>query len=536
MPDPSTIFDYIVVGAGSAGATVAARLTEDPDTTVLLVEAGPEDRSYWSKIPLGFAKILFHPKYMWKHESEPELQLNGRTIPLPHGKVIGGSSTINGLVWVRGLPFDYDSWAAQGATGWSYEDVLPYFKKAEAWAEAGEAALHNTNGPIGVENARWKNPLAEAFIASAMETLDIGRNDDFNGAHRDGAGYWPLNTRNGERSGTSVAYIKPNRARANLHILTNAMVTRIVFEGRTATGIFYEQAGQTLGASARREIILSAGALQTPQLLQVSGVGPGDVLAAHGIPVVHELMGVGENLMDHVQTGPVFSTSSRDTLNIRVRNWLGQVLAGINYYVGPRNGPLTIGASLAGAYVRSRHGLPAPDIHLHYLPFTPGKKGWDLAKQSGFRLGFYPNRPESRGRVRIVSPDARVGPSVVFNHLSSENDMRILLDGMRIARKIGGAAPLKRYDVVEQAPGSLGDTEEGLRQYIRDTAATAFHYSGTARMGNDDGAVVDSALRVRGVERLRVIDASVMPTIVSGNTNPAVVMIAEKGADLVKAG
>lgn len=528
-------YDYIVVGAGSAGAIVAARLTENPAVNVLLLEAGPEDRSLWSKIPLGFAKILFDPRFMWGQESEPERELNGRRVSLPHGKLIGGSSAINGLVYVRGDAFDYDTWAAGGATGWSFNDVLPYFRKHEAWI-GGADQWHGGDGPIHVENARWKTPLADAFIDAARVTLDLPRNDDFNGPTRVGVGYWPLNTHRGRRSSTAEAYIKPNRHRTNLHVVTEAMVTRVLFEGREAAGVAYERGGQSHMARAGREVILSAGGLQTPQLLQVSGVGPADLLRRHGIEMVHDLPGVGENLMDHVQTGRIFSTTSPDTLNVRVGAPFAQMLAGMDYYLGSRTGPLTIGASLAGAYLYTRPDLPAPDVHLHFIPFTPGEKGWDLGKGSGFRLGMYANRPESRGHVRIVSPDMKASPSVAFNHLSTDNDVRTLMDAMKLAAKIGLAEPLRRMGVKEVAPGPQGASDAGLLEWIRSTADTAFHYSGTARMGVDDMAVVDPTLKVRGVNRMRVVDASIMPTIVSGNTNAATLMIGEKGADLIKAG
>lgn len=534
MPDEAAGYDYIVVGAGSAGAIVATRLSEDPKNNVLLLEAGPEDRSYWSRIPLGFAKILFNEKYMWRHHvTEPEPELLERTFPLPHGKLVGGSSAINGLVHVRGAPLDYDTWAERGATGWGYDDVLPYFKKYER-DHRGAGPYHGGDGPIGIELARWKNPLADSFIAAA-ESIGIPRNEDFNGARMDGAGYWDLTTWKGRRSSTSLRYIAPNRKRPNLHVVTEAFVTKVEFSGRAATGVVYERGGETHRASARREIILSAGALQTPQLLQLSGVGPGALLQQFGIPVVHDLPGVGENLIDHVQVGRKYTTSNPETFNVRAGGPIAQLMAGINYYLGGRKGVLTIGASLAGAYVHTRPGLQAPDLHLHFLPFLPGPKGWDLAKGSGFRLGMYQNRPVSRGYARINSADPHAGPSYRFNHLTEEEDVSVLMAGMKLARRISDAMP-REYGIEEVGPGSQGETDEGLLDYIRANADTAFHFSGTARMGTDDMAVVDPQLRVRGVERLRVIDASVMPTIPSGNINAAVLMVGEKGADLVKAG
>ncbi len=532
MKNPES-YDYIIVGAGSAGAIVAARLSEDPDTEVLLLEAGPEDNSHWSKIPLGFAKILFNEKYMWlNHETEPEPGLKNKQYPLPHGKLIGGSSAINGLVHVRGTPLDYNTWEEMGAEGWSYKDVLPYFKKYER-DHRGADEYHGGDGPFGVELARWKNPLADAFIDTAVNTLNIPRNDDFNRSNIEGAGYWDLATWNGRRSSTSEAYIKPNRKRPNLHVLTEAYVTKIEFEGSKAVGVAYTYDGKRNIARAHNEIILSAGALQTPQLLQLSGIGPTDLLKQHGIEVVYDSKGVGENLTDHVQVGRRYTTTSEFTLNKKVGNIFSQVLAGINYYLGPRNGPLTIGASLAGAYIYTRPGLEAPNLHLHFLPFMPGEKGWDLADFSGFRLGMYQNRPLSRGHVRITSDNPRDSPSYLFNHLTEEEDVRTIIEGMKLAKQVAEAMP-KEFGIEEIAPGPAGDNDKGLLDYIRTNADTGFHYSGTARMGNDNMAVVDPQLRVHGVDNLRVIDASVMPTIVSGNINAAVLMIGEKGADLVK--
>lgn len=531
---PST-FDYIIVGAGSAGAVVAARLTDDPKTSVLLIEAGPEDAGLFSKIPLWFAKIIADPRYMWTHESAPEPQLGDRRLAVPHGKVLGGSSTVNGLVWVRGLEIDYRTWEEMGARGWGYRDVLPYFKKSESWL-GGSDEWHGRDGPIHVENARWQTPLGDAFIAAAMDALDLPRNDDFNGPNANGAGYWPLNTRRGRRSSTDEAYLKPNRERPNLYILTEAFVTRIEFEGREAVGVVYEQGGETRRARANREIVVSAGALQTPQLLQLSGIGPGELLARYGIAPVHELKGVGENLMDHVQVARIYETESEHTLNAQVRTYFGQFLGGVEYYVGPRRGPLTIGASLAGAYFRTRPELEFPDIHLHFLPYAPGVTGYDLAEKSGFRFGMYPCRPKSRGHVRIMSPDMREQPEIYFGHLSNEEDVRTVMAGLRVAGRIARATALQKVGVKEITPGARDEDDGDLLAYIRETAATSFHYSGTARMGEDEMAVVDPQLRVRGVGRLRVIDASVMPTIASGNTNPPVVMIAEKGSDLLRSG
>jgi choline dehydrogenase len=526
--------DYVIVGGGSAVAIVAARLAEDPNSTVCVLEAGPENTSYWSRVPLGFAKILFNPKYMWLDwKTQPDASLGGTVYGLPHGKLLGGSSAINGLVHVRGNPGDYDQWEKDGATGWNYQSLLPYFRKSEHDSR-GETPFHGGSGPFKVERARWKNPLADAFIETAARVLNVPRNDDFNRDRIEGSGYWDLATWNGKRTSTDIAYLKPVRGQRNLAIITEATVRRVDFDGRRATGLTYRKDGQEHRITARRDVILSAGALHTPQLLQVSGVGPGALLQRHGIAVVHDLPGVGENLMDHVQYGAKFRTSSPYTFNKKVGSWFTQGIEGIRYYLLPRNGPLNIGASLAGAFFRTNPTLPEPDIQLHFLPFMPGPKGWDLADFSGFRLGMYQGRPHSRGHARITSPNVDDQPDFVFNHLSHEEDVAVAVAGMRAAMKIAAAMPADL--TVEQIAPTPNPSDAELLQYIRETSDTAFHFAGTARMGTDAMAVVDPiTMRVRGVEGLRVVDASVLPGELTANIHPAVIATAERAADLIKA-
>jgi choline dehydrogenase len=533
MTGDGATYDCIVVGSGSAGAAVAARLSEDPRVTVLLLEAGADNHGLWSRVPLGFGKILSDPGNLWTHATEPEPALGGRRLPLMHGKVVGGSSVVNGMVYVRGFPLDYAHWRQLGAAGWSYEDVLPYFRKAERFAR-GADAFHGGEGPVGVEGAGWRNPLADAFIASA-EAVGIPRNDDLAGASVEGIGYHDLTTWKGRRSSTWHSYLAPNRNRQNLRIVSGAFVRKVELDGRRAVGVVYERGGEQVMARAAGEVILSAGALRSPQLLQLSGIGPAELLQRHGIPVIHALPGVGENLMDHLQAGRAYRTTSPFTINAMMGSRRSMLGAGLSYVLR-RRGPLTVGAALAGGFAMTRPGLEAPDVQVAFAPFLvdPASAG-GLAKGSGFLLATYQLRPESRGHVRIASPDPHDEATVVLNPLSTEKDRETLLAGLRMLRRIAEAEPLRRLDAAEITPGLADDDDESLMAHVVRSGSTSFHYSGTARIGTDERAVVDPSLRVHGIEGLRVIDASVMPTVTSGNTNAACIMIGEKGADLVKA-
>ena len=532
MAATAEVYDYIVVGSGSAGAVVAARLSEDPAMRILLLEAGSPNRGPWAKVPLGFGKILADPTNLWVHTSEPEQALAGRPLTLMHGKVVGGSSAVSGMVYVRGFPLDYALWRQSGAVGWGYDDVLPYFRKAERYA-GGANDFHGGEGPVGVEGPGWRNPLADAFIAAA-QTLGLPPIDDFAGREVEGVGYHDLTTWKGQRSSTWHSYLAPLAGRSNLHIVTDAFVRRVTLDGRRATGVQYERNGEIVGVRAQGEVILSAGALHSPKLLQLSGIGPGALLAEHGIAVAVDLPAVGENLMDHLQAGRSYRTDSRHTINAMMGNRLAMLAAGANYYMR-RKGPMTVGAALAGGFASTRPGLEAPDIQIAFSPFLTDGAG--LAKGSGFLLATYQLRPESRGHVRITSPDPHAATSVVINPLSTEHDRDVLLAGLRFLRRIAEAEPLRRLGATEltEELRDAEDTDERLMAHVARVGGTSFHYSGTARIGSDERAVVDPQLRVRGIDGLRVIDASVMPTVTSGNTNAASIMIGEKGADHVKA-
>lgn len=525
-------YDYIVVGSGSSGAIVASRLSEDRSVDVLLVEAGKTDSNPWLAIPLGFAKVHFDERLTWRHETEPEPNMNNRRIPWYRGKVLGGSSSINALVYVRGTPLDYATWRQMGAKSWSYEDVLPYYKKAER-QQRGADAYHGADGPLGVEDPAWKNPLADAWIQSAIN-VGLPANDDFSGATLEGAGYYQLTTDKGRRASTASAYLKPARNRSNLHVSTECLVTRIEVRQGAATGISYLQGGETKQASARREVILSAGAIMSPQLLQLSGIGPAAVLKANGIDVVHDLPGVGENLNDHVIAKRVYRVDSGDTFNAMMRSLRAKSAAGLRYAL-TRKGQLAVGGAIAGGFSFTRPGLDAPDVQLFYSPFAPKVGVGQLADFSGVHVSVAQNRPESRGTVRIRSSDPHDLPIIHANYLATELDRQTIVAGLRIVERIASADPFRRFVIEETEPGGKYLTDEDLLDWARCTGYTGWHHSGTCRMGADALAVVDPELRVHGLRNLRVVDGSVMPTVVSGNTNGACIMIGEKGADHIKA-
>jgi len=519
-------FDYVIVGAGSAGCVLANRLTADPRVRVLLLEAGPRDTDPWIHIPLGYGKLFTRRAVNWSYESEPEPALGGRRVFSPRGKVLGGSSSINGLVYIRGQPEDYDGWEVPG---WSYGELLPYFRKCEN-QQRGESDLHGAGGPIGVSDME-RHELADAFIDAAA-ALGVRRNADFNGEEQEGTGYYQCTTLNGRRASTAVGYLREAEKRPNLTVLTEALALKILFDRRKAAAIRYRKDQQALEAKANREIILCGGAFNSPQLLQLSGVGPRALLERHGVALVHDAPEVGENLQDHFYGRTFWRCNRPITLNDDMASWLRQAKIGLQWLLA-RRGPLTIGAGYAAAFVRTRPELKRPDAQIYFINFSTAKRGGVLHPFSGFTLSVSQLQVESRGSVRIRSADPAAPPAIGYNYLATERDRRVMLDGLRWIRRVAGTRPLADYIVREEMPGAQAQSDDELLAFLRDNGDTVFHPTSTCRMGVDARSVVDSQLRVRGLERLRVVDASVMPAVVSGNTNAAVIAIAEKAADLI---
>ena len=522
-------FDYIVIGAGSAGCVLAGRLSEDPSVRVLLLEAGGRDWNPWIHVPVGYFKTMHDPKTDWCYKTEPDPGLNGRSIDWPRGKVLGGSSAINGLLYIRGQPRDYDHWRQLGNSGWAYEDVLGYFMRSED-QERGADAFHGAGGPLGVSDMRIRRNVCDAFIAACGE-LGIPPNDDFNGARQEGAGYFQLNTRNGFRCSSAAAYLRPAKRRRNLKVVTHALTERIVFEDRRAAGVRYYVRGEGFEARARREVIVSAGTIGSPQILELSGVGRGPQLQALGIPVVHALPGVGENLQDHLQISAVYKCTE-PTLNDEVNNFFRKMLIGVEYILF-RSGPMSMAASLVCAFAKTRRELETPDIQFHFQPLSADKPGEGLHRFSAFTSSVCQLRPESRGRIALKNRDPFAYPAIHPNYLATAMDQETAVAGMKLSRRLTQTAALSPLVKEEWLPGQAIASDEALLEHARNVAQTIYHPVGTCKMGSDEMAVVDERLRVHGVEGLRVADASVMPTITSGNTHAPTVMIGEKASAMI---
>ena len=533
-------FDYVIVGAGSAGCVLANRLSADPGCTVLLVEAGSRDRNPLFRLPMLMGRLFHSGIYNWRYHTEPVPSLGGRTLYWPRGKVLGGSSTINGMVYVRGNRHDYDRWAQMGLAGWSYDDVLPAFRRSEGHVERDDA-YHGSGGELTVCRARGDNPLFDAFVEAGREA-GWPVNDDFNGAEQEGFGRYDFTIRQGKRCSTSTAFLRPVRRRRNLAIMTGCLVRRVVVDGGRASGVEVAEGAGRRTVRAEREVILCGGTVNTPQLLMLSGIGPGDALRPHGIPVIHELPGVGRNLQDHVDCVIAYTCAQPVTLyrNLRADRLIGSVIAGLLF----GRGFATTFPYEAGAFLKTRADLLAPDIQVHFMPAlestanlhvpTPFRKA-PAEETHGFSLRVGPVNPESRGWIGLRSADPAAPALIQPNYLQDEADCRTTIAGIRMVREVVGQPALAAYRGRELAPGNDLQSDKELTAWLRANAMTTFHPVGTCRMGRDPMAVVDARLKVHGIQGLRVADASVMPVITSGNTNAAAIMIGEKAAAFILA-
>jgi len=526
----SEVFDFVIVGAGSAGCVLANRLTASGRYRVLLLEAGPRGWHPWLHIPLGFGRLFTDRRYNWCYATEPQPGCHDRNVIAPRGRVLGGSSSINGLIYIRGQAEDFNHWRQLGNAGWSFDDVLPYFRKAEH-NERGADDFHGTGGPLGVSDLRDRHPLAVAYVEAALQ-CGYPRNDDFNGATQEGAGFYQTTMRNGLRSSTAAGYLKAARRRANLKVVPAALATRVLFDGRRATGVEYLAGDAKRSARANAEVIVASGAFNSPQLLQLSGVGPAALLKSHGIPVIADTPGVGNDLNDHISGRIMLRVKDPITLNDAVRTWAGKLVHGAHYML-TRRGYLAIPAVSSACFIRALPTSATPDSQCSISLFSAQNIGGDLHPFPGVTGNCVLLRPESRGYVRIKSADPREAPAINPNYLATQKDCETITAGVAAMRRIFQAPAMAKYIAEEIEPGAHCDSDDELLDFIRRRGSTTYHPVGTCRMGQDNKAVVDERLRVRGFASLRVVDASIMPAVVSGNTNAATIMIGEKGADMI---
>lgn len=526
-------YDYIIVGAGTAGCVLANRLSADPNVSVLLLEAGGKDDYIWTKIPVGYLYCIGNPKVDWGFKTEPEPGLNGRAIDYPRGKVLGGCSSINGMIYMRGQARDYDHWAQLGNPGWGWDDVLPYFLKSEDNLALEPSDLHARGGEWRIEKPRISWEILDAFMEAAVQS-GLPKVEDFNTGNNEGVGYFHVNQKRGWRWNTSRGFLKPIKNRQNLRVVIGAHTKRVLIKGAKATGVVFDIKGAEQAAEVEGEIILAAGAVASPTILQLSGIGPGDALREHGIAVKHELAGVGGNLQDHLQIRCAYKVERVETLNERANSLIGKMGIGLEYLLFQR-GPMTMAPSQLGAFAKSDPSYDTPNIQYHVQPLTLDKFGEPLHTFPAFTASVCNLRPESRGTIRLKSANPYDSPSIQPNYLSAERDKQVAAQAVRYTRNIVNQPALAKYKPQEFKPGLELKTQEDLVKAAGDISSTIFHPIGTCKMGDDPMAVVDGRLRVHGLRGLRVVDASIMPTITSGNTNSPTLMIAEKASEMIKA-